>query len=137
MKGVNVDTARFEMTYRKTQDHLVKQVINSWETSDEVSDGILCGVRDLDSGGYDEIVMLARLGVVFYGSHGIGYEFCEGVFACDGRELVYTKAIYGQPAIVITEDLELDPHFTREIQNYWKVYRLVENGFRNLLVSKQ
>ena len=129
-----MDTARFEMTFRKDQEHLVEQVIE-FDSINKVSEGILCGITDIDFGGYDEIVKLHKLGVVFYGSHGSGYEFCEGVFACDGKSLIYTKAIYGSPAIVITEDLQIDPHYAREIQDYWRIYRTVNNGFHNLVLK--
>lgn len=129
------DRTWFEITYPKDQDQLVRDVFNVpdgpiWE-DEEVVDGILLGrCSEMNYGGFDEVHRLAELGLSFYGRHGSGGDYSEGVFASNGESIAYVPAIDGVPVVRIDENLGYSGSDYTEIALYWRLFRQVDKKFQ-------
>ncbi len=69
-------------------------------------DGLHMEAAEMNYAGDSEMRDLAAKGIPFHASHGGGYEYGDGRYACDGRRLVHVDCLHGggPPAVEVDED---------------------------------
>lgn len=63
--------------------------------------------------------------IPYYGHHDGAVEYGCGIFACDGARFVETGRLdtsIEKPAVLVNQDLSIDPDSLRDAAEYWEVW---------------
>jgi len=93
---------------------------NEWEEAP----GVITAVEwEANYACHPELETLATHGVPFYGQHGAGGTYPEGVFASAEGVYVACDAIDGSPVVPVREDGTPDPEPLATAREFWHTWR--------------
>jgi len=123
------DRCYLEITFRKEDREKVIEHLDQFDEEDDKNNNTITAIiYESNYSQHDDRQKLAQDKIAFYGGHGSGGNYPEGVFAAYNGEHIDTQAIDGFPGVRVREE-GVDQGDVELAKKYYKVVKKVQTYF--------